>query len=91
MAASTCSGEGIMPPTRLMSCTGRLQRMDSSISSIIWPMESSTERNVCTYSAAALSGADGNGQSVIGRIRPARMPFARAASIAFFDTRAAMP
>ena len=41
--ANTSSGEGMMPPARLQRLTGRLHSMARRTSSIIWPMDSSTE------------------------------------------------
>ena len=80
-----------MPPTRLHRTTGRLQHVASLTSSIICPIESSTEIKAFTLSAAAFRISFGNGQSVIGRISPTFIPFFLASTTAFFETRAAIP
>ena len=61
------------------------------MSSTIWPMLSSTDTKHFTWSAAWLIAFLGKGQRVMGRMRPALMPSARAATTAFLATREAVP
>ena len=77
--ASTSSDDGIIPPARLQRYTGRLHAEARRTSSIICPMESSTDRKALTFDADAAIGAFGNGHSGIGRIMPTLIPCSLAA------------
>ena len=87
----TSAGDGIMPPTLEQRVTGLVHLTASSISSIIWPIESSTEMKALAVFALSNMAFFGKGQRVIGLNMPAFMPSALAALTAFFATLAAMP
>ena len=80
-----------MPPARPTKLTGSRPSLAIFTSSIIWPMLISTTSRCRAVSGSAWKGQSGKGNSVTGRISPARMPSSASSSMALRTIRLVVP